>query len=161
MPMSCRLPAHSRNAGFTLLELIVVSTIVAVVMALTVGPYSKMMTQQRVNKAAFALSNELQQAFALAGRNRRPVRIVWDAASLQLRVTNRGQDTVYRRISLGAGAGFNLASSNVTIYPSSSTPLEIYPTGLATDTMSITLSANGFSKRIWVGKGGIVDMRTQ
>ena len=158
--MSCRLPAHSRN-GFTLLELIVVSTIVGVVMALSVGPYSKMMTQQNVDKAAFALSSELQEAFALAGRNRRPVRIMWDATRLELQVTNRGGDTVYRRVSLSASAGFNLASGNVAIYPSSSTPLEIYPTGLATDTMSITLSSNGFSKRIWVGKGGIVDMRTQ
>jgi prepilin-type N-terminal cleavage/methylation domain-containing protein len=149
----------ARRKGFTVIELLAVMTIVGVASALSLGKFSSIVARQRVNKAAYAVSNDVQLAFAIAGRNRRPVRVVWDATQLQLTITNRAQDTVFRRTGLGAGAGFNLTSADIAVYPPSNTPLEIFPNGLATDTMSITLSANGAKKRVWVSKAGLVDMR--
>jgi len=149
----------ARRMGFTVIELLAVMTIVGVASALSLGKFSSIVARQRVNKAAYAVSNDVQLAFAIAGRNRRPVRVVWDSTSLQLTITNRAQDTVFRRTGLGTGAGFNLNRADITVYPPANKPLEIFPNGLATDTMSITLTANGAKKRVWVSKAGLVDMR--
>ena len=75
---------------------------------------------------------------------------------MQMRVTDRGQTTTYRKTAFGSR--YNLKSSDVSYYPSSSW-VEIYPNGFASDTMVITLSSNGYSRSLKVSKGGMVQLR--
>ena len=87
----------------------------------------------------------------IAQRNRRPVRISWDASKLQLNVTDRAGTTTYRRTTLGSAYG--LKASNVTF---SVSPLEIFPNGLAASSLVIALSANGFVDTVFVSRAGLV-----
>ena len=141
--------------GFSLLELLTVFVIVGVIAGLGIGKVGVYMAQQRVVKAAASVTNDLQQAFAIAGRVRRPVRIVIDTARMQLSITDRAQSTVMRQVSLGSAYG--LKSSNVSFYPSG--PLDIYPNGLASDTLSITLRNQGYSRYIRVSRAGMVQVQ--
>ena len=150
-----------RRVGFSILELIIVLMVAGILAGLTAGRISSYMTQQRVAKAALSITNDLQQAFAIAGRNRRPIRVVIDTTNMQLSITDRAQTTVFRRITLGSA--YQLTSNNVSFYPS--TPLEIYPNGLAADTMWIrlraTVASQSYSRLVRVSRAGMVQVKNQ
>ena len=139
------------SRGFTVLELIVVMAIVGIAAAISVPLIARVNTQNKVQRAANALQSEVQQSFAIAGRNRRPVKFLWDGASLQVRVTDRLETTIYRKTGLGAGS-FGFLASEVTIYP---TVLTVFPNGLASDTLYMKVSKSGFSKTVRVSKSGM------
>jgi prepilin-type N-terminal cleavage/methylation domain-containing protein len=141
-----------RRNGFTMLELMLVVVLLGIVSAMSAGRIHDLIIQQRVVRAATAVQNGLESAFALAGRNRQPVRISWSPASMQFGVTDRSGNVFYRRIGLGTDA-YGLESANVSV---SRSPLEVYPGGLANDTPAVTLSVSGMTKRIRMTRSGLV-----
>lgn len=151
---SFRAGSPSRRAGFSLIELLTVFVIAGILGMLSIGSISKQIQQARVQRAAQSITLDLQSAFAISARNRAPVRIVWDSSRMMFSVTNRAQTVAFRKISLGAGAGYNLTASQVTVYPSS--PVEVFPNGLATDSLSVSINVNGYTKRIRMTRAGLV-----
>ncbi|MDB4875246.1 MAG: hypothetical protein JWM41_1692 [Gemmatimonadetes bacterium] len=135
-----------------MLELMLVVVVLGIVSAMSAGRIHDIMIQQRIVRAATAVQNGLEAAFALASRNRQPIRVSWSASAMQLAVTDRSGTVAYRKIGLGADA-YGLQSGNVSV---SRSPLEIYPGGLANDTLLVTLSANGSTKKIRMTRAGLV-----
>lgn len=122
----------------------VVIVIVGVVVAFSVPKFGKTMNQQRLIRAAGSVQGEMRLAFTMAQRTRKPVRIVYSSDSLALTVTNRSQNRVYGRVALGTKAGTNndgmgLSAGQITVYPTSGL-VEVYPSGFASDSMSLTLT---------------------
>lgn len=144
------------SGGFSLVEILVAITIIGIFAALSIPRVSKVTNQTKVQRAAQALQMEVQQAFAIAGRNRAPITIRWDASSTQLRVTDLAGSTVYRRLGVGSGGGYGLTSSEVSVVPST---LTVFPSGLAADTLVINVARTGYTRRIWVSRSGIVKTR--
>jgi prepilin-type N-terminal cleavage/methylation domain-containing protein len=142
--------------GFTLLELLVVIVITGVVTGLSMSKFSTYLAHERVAKAAVGIAGDINTAFAIPGRVRRPVRIRVDTGTMTLFVTDRAQSTTYRQTSFGAR--YNLRGSNVSYYPAI---LEVYPNGFASDTMLITLTSNGITERVRVSKGGTVQVQAK
>ena len=140
-----------RNRGFTLLEVLVVMIIAAVVTAMSVGRIHSLTVQQRLQRAVVATRNDIEAAHTIAVRNRQPVRISWSAATRQLVVTDRAGTTYFRRSNLGTVYG--LAAAGVTF---SRSPIEVYPNGLANDTLLITLTVETVTKRVRVSRSGLV-----
>jgi prepilin-type N-terminal cleavage/methylation domain-containing protein len=143
------------RAGFSILELMVVMLIGGVMAKMSIGRIHDLMSQQRVFHAATAVQNDLEAAFQIAGRNRQPVRISWNASVQQLSITDRAGWTSYRKTNLGRQA-YGFASNAVTV---SASPVEVYPNGLAADTLLITLSSNGFTKKLRMSRAGLVQAR--
>ena len=119
--------------------------------AMAMGRVTQIMSSQRLKAASVAVQNDIEGAFAIAQRNRRPIRISWDATKTQLNVTDRAASITYRRTTLGAAYGLRASGIGFSI-----SPLEIYPNGLANDTLRITLSANGYVDTIRVSRAGLV-----
>ncbi len=146
-----------RRSGFTILEMLAVIVIVALIMGISIGRISAIITQQRLNRAAVSLSSDLQAAFSLAQRNRKPVTIAFSDSTMELSVADAASGTVLRKTSLG---NFNLTASNVTL---SRSTLNVYPAGLAGDSLSITLSATvgstTYSQRVRMTRGGLVQIK--
>ena len=150
-------PGHRARirAGFSLIELLTVFIIAGILGMLSMGRIGTMIQQSKLTRASQAITNDLQSAFAIAARNRQPVRIVWDPARLSFSIMNRAQTMSYRKITLGAFSGYNFSASNVTMYPSSGV-VEVFPNGLATDSIAFSLSYNGYQKRIGMTRAGLV-----
>lgn len=149
-------PGHRARirAGFSLIELLTVFIIAGILGMLSIGRISTMIQQSKVTRASQAITNDLQSAFAIAARNRQPVRIVWDPSRMSFSIMNRAQTLTYRKVTLGALSGYNFTASNVSMYPT--VPVEVYPNGLATDSIAFSLTYNGYRKRIGMTRAGLV-----
>ena len=127
--------------------------IVAVAMATTIPRIGAVTNQTKVQRANQALQQDVQQAWAIAARNRAPTKLTLSAATMQLQITNLAGNTIYKRTSYGTGGSYGLTSSELTMSPSSIT---VFPNGLANDTISISISRSSYSMRFWVSKSGMV-----
>jgi prepilin-type N-terminal cleavage/methylation domain-containing protein len=151
----------SRRRGFTILELLVTITLIGVISLMAFGRTSAMMTQWRVGRAAQAYAEELQSAFAIVGRDRKPVRIVLAITNtstlkkVELQITNRDQTVIYRKRSLGPASAYKLDPTDIS---ASSTDLLIFPPGLAADTLTVTFRRQGKFRRVRLLRGGLVQV---
>ena len=148
-------PLPVRRRGFSLLELLVVISMIGVISMISMGRTSSMMTQWRVSRAAQAYGEELQSAFAIVGRDRRPVRITLDKVAMELRLTNRTGTVIYRRRNIGKSSSYKLDSADVKV---SKLTVEVFPPGLAADTLSVTISRQGKLRRVRMLRGGLVQI---
>ena len=143
------------RAGVTLLELMVVVMIMGVVGTMSAGRVHALIIHQRITRAASAVQNNLESAFATAGRNRRPVRIVWHAASAQLQVTDRAGTKTYSHTNLGRDP-YGLGSSAVSV---SSSPIEVYPSGLASDALVVTITLENLTRQVRMTRAGMIEIK--
>lgn len=153
---TCKVPLrHARRRGFSLIEILVSVGLVGIALYISMPRVARLRDQSRVQRAAQALQAEVQQAFAIAGRNRVPIRLTWNSSALQLQITNLAGNTVFRRRGVGTGS-FGLNASNVTMTPST---LTVFPNGLANDSLVITVSRSGFSRTVRVARSGMIRSR--
>lgn len=128
-------------------------TIVGLVAGLSIPRLSKLSNESRVQRAAQALQMELQQAFAIAGRNRAPVVVRWAGTPGELRITNRAGTMTYRRT---ATSGFGISGTEVTMTP---VTLTVFPNGLANDSLVIVVSKRGYARTVRLSRSGMVRSR--
>ena len=151
-------PERNRR-GFTMIELLIVMGIIGIVVTMSMGRTSRMITAWRVNAAAQAIQNDLQSAFALVGRNRQPVVVSIDKTKMQLRLMSRSGADTFRLRALGSSSEYKLEAGNLTVYPTTTpTTLEIYPPGLASDSLSILIKRSGQARRVRMLRGGLVQI---
>lgn len=145
--------------GFTLIELLIVLGMIGVLVTVSMGRASRMITSWRVNRAAQAFSGELHAAFALVGRNRKPLILSLDKTKMQLRLVNRAGTDTFRLRAFGPSSEYRLKASDVTVYPATyPVTLEIFPPGLASDSLSVIISKDGSARRIRMLRGGLVQI---
>jgi len=138
--------------GFTLLELLIAVTLIAILSGMAITRTGRLLTGWRMQRAAEAMSDQLQQGFALVGRNRRPVIMQFRKDSMTLYMKGRS-GTVFNRRHFGRWSEYKLDSTNVTF---SNYALEVYPPGLAADSLTIDIRKDGMTKRIRMLRGGLV-----
>lgn len=149
-----RLPHPSRRtrAGFTLIEAMIVVAMGAILLSVSMRSVAGYTQRNRVNRAAQMLTADLEQAFALAGRQRRPIRIAWNATTKTYTLQDRANSsTVFRSRPLGSSSEYKVES--VTF---STTQLDVMPSGIATDTLRITLTSSGTTKVVRMTRAGLV-----
>lgn len=149
-------PQRRRRRGFSIMEVVVALFFVVALSAVATVKAGGAITQSKIQRAAQRLQTDVQQAFAIAARNRRAVVLRWQSSSVEMQVTDRTQTTIYRRTPLGVQSGIGLGASDVTVYP---TVLTVFPHGLAADTMNIRLSKGGFTRIVRVSRAGMVRLK--
>jgi Tfp pilus assembly protein FimT len=137
-----------------MLELVVVVTIMGLAAMMSLGRTTGLISSYRLTRASQAFAAELQSGYAIVGRNRKPVSFVWDATLMELRIVDRNNKP-FRRRNFGATSEFKLTSANVT--PTRNT-LEVYPPGLAADSLSVVFSKDGSARRVRMLRGGLVQV---
>ncbi|MEO5568592.1 MAG: type II secretion system protein [Gemmatimonadaceae bacterium] len=142
--------------GFSIMELVIVVMLAGVVMSVAGLRVSGMITQQKVVRAASTIQGDMELAFAVAGRNRAPTKLVWSssASAVMLRVTNAAGTQEFKRTNLKSIGIFN---GDVTV---SSSAVTVFPNGFASDTLSLTISVtkNGktYKRRVRMSRAGLV-----
>lgn len=144
----------ARRHGFTMIEIAVVLTVLGLVAAISLGRIMQAVTDWRVARAAQAFAEELQSGFALVGRNRKPVTFTYDTSRMELRLVDRA-GTTYRIQSFGPSSEYHLTPQDVTL---SRPSVEVYPPGLAADSLSFSITKPGKSRRVRMLRGGLVQI---
>lgn len=147
-------PRHTvrrKKAGFTIVELLFVVGIVAVVAAIGLPRFSDWVAFHRVENAARVVAGDFENALALAGRQGTPVRMVFDATAMELRVTDRATGSVLHRRRLGGDSEVPVASATFT-----GVPAEVYPSREVSAPVSVTLVAGAHSRRVDMSSAGFI-----
>lgn len=154
-------PSRGLHAGYTLVEMLIVMSLLGAIGLISVGQISNRARERNVHGAAATVRHDLQQAFAIAARNRRPVRVSFAAADTALRISDRTNTVTYLRRGFGTGSGFMLGPSDVAFCAStcSSATVDVYPNGWASDTLTITITKGAYSRGIHMSRSGLVTTR--
>jgi Tfp pilus assembly protein FimT len=149
-----------RRGGFTFIEILVVFVVFAAVATISVRSVGDTLRRDRVAKTGAVLSADIEQAFAIAARQREPVRMVVDRANKRFSIQNRNiaTPTIYKTRSFSTSGEYGVDS----LWTNRDT-IDIMPNGLATDTLNLALiirTTGGatYQKAVRVSKGGLVRM---
>jgi Tfp pilus assembly protein FimT len=138
------------RVGFTLVETLISITVMGAVAAISLPKVNSTIRQQRVIAASNALAGDVEAAFSVAARQRKPIRILYDASSGEIRVVDRTALTVYSRRPLGLTSEYHLDA--VSISPAT---VDVFPVGLASAAFTVTLTNGAFQRRVIVTRTGL------
>jgi len=151
-------PTLRPRSGYTVLELMIVTTILSVVTVMSAGKIADYVRDRNVAAASSIFRNDLQQAFAIAARNRQPVRVTFSTADTALSITNRENTETYVRRGFGNGSGLMLRPSDVTFCAKTCTAasIDVFPNGWASDTLNVTLGKGSHARTLRMSRSGLV-----
>lgn len=152
-----RKPNSNRTRpGFTLIEMLIVIVVLGSIAAIGLPRMNQTIRQRRVIAATHALSGDIEAAFSLAARQRRPIRLIYDSPSGELRVTDRTVGTVYRKRALLFSSEYKLGAAVM-----SAASIDLFPNGLASSPFNITLTSGAFSRQVAVTRTGLTRVIVQ
>jgi len=153
-PQTARIKPDSR-AGITIFELIVVVVIIGILGTVFLPQISSLTGRSSVGKAAELVQQDLEQAFTIAARLRKPVTLTANNSSHIYQVVDQSGGTVRLTRRLGLGQEFGVEGMTF-----SSSSITIQPNGVASDTLGVTLTSRGSTRKISMTRVGLV-RRTQ
>jgi type II secretion system protein H len=156
MAPSSRKNATTRGLkGFSLFELLVVVVILGIVATMAGPAMSRIIRHQRVNRASMIIVSDLQNAFAVAARQREPVRVQADAASRSYQFVDRKSGAVLRiRAFYGDTSEYRLTS--LVFNP---TTFDVFPNGVSSAAVTIDLANGDYARRITASTAGFVRLK--
>jgi type II secretory pathway pseudopilin PulG len=125
-------------------ELLMVVVIIGLVAGFSMPRIGQVVARDRVRRAQFAVGSYVELAFQYAARVRKPMTITLNSGTKIFAITNRADGTLYRQYDLSQTGVWGL--TNATISPSAG--ITIFPTGLSSAALTITLTNNSYSKTV-------------
>jgi type II secretion system protein H len=138
--------------GFTIMEMLVVIIMLGILAAMAGPAMSRIVRHQRTNRAAMVITADLQNAFAVAARQREPVRIQADANSRSYQFIDRKSGAVLRiRTFYGDTSEYRL--STLVFNPST---IDVFPSGISSAPVTVTLANGDYQKTITASTAGFI-----
>jgi prepilin-type N-terminal cleavage/methylation domain-containing protein len=137
--------------AFTIPEMLLVVAIIGIIAAIGAPKIATMIRHQRVNKAASLVVADLQNVFAMAGRQRAPVHVAYDSAVLSYTFTDRKTGTVLQTRTLGSTSEYRLTT--LTFSP---TVVDMFPNGIGSAALTVTVGAGDYSRTVTASTAGFV-----
>jgi len=137
--------------GFSLLELLIVISILGVATAMAFPTLSRITTHSRVNQAAMVVAQDLSQALSAAALQRKPIRVARGADKRSITVSDRASGTLLSTRALGPGDAYQLDSVVFSV-----TPVDLFPSGFTSSALTATLWAGAYARRVTMSRAGWV-----
>ena len=138
--------------GFTIFELLVVLAIIGILAAIAGPAMSRIVRHQRANRAAMVIAADLQNAFAVAARQREPVRIQADATTRSYQFIDRKSGSVLRiRTFYGDTSEYRLTKLIFT--PAT---IDVFPSGISSSAVTVALANGDYCKTISASTAGFI-----
>ena len=144
-------PTRALRAGFSLIEMMVTVSMLGIMVGMVAPNVSRDISHSRVNGAARVVAADLEQALSMAGRQRRPVRVVIDGSAKEIQLIDRVSGNLISRRPFGDVSEYKLYS-----IAGSPATVDLLPHGVATASTIVTLSAGGYSRTVTMTRGGHV-----
>src|SRR5690606_6805104 len=140
----------ARRSGFSIAEVLLVLTILGIVAGFAVPAVSRSVDQTRIDRAAFLLATDLENAFTLAARQKAPVRITVNTSALSYVFSDRQTNGVMVERNMGPASIYGLSSL------SSSGTVDVFPNGLASSQVTFTLTTAHNTRTVTMSRAGQV-----
>jgi prepilin-type N-terminal cleavage/methylation domain-containing protein len=134
-------PALRDRRGFTLVEMAFVFAIIGILTLMTIPRIRRVMQANQTRRAAATVAGDLERAFTLAARYRKPMRLSCVCGSGTYTIADLTGGTV--RLSRNLRNNGDLGTMTLTF---SVTPVDIYPSGVSTQPETVTITS-GISTR--------------
>ena len=139
-------------SGFSIIEMLVVIVVLGIMAGIAGPAMSVMVRHNRVNRATMVITSDLQNAFAVAARQRQPVRIQADSVNRSYQFTDRKTGAVLRiRTFYGDNSEYLL--NKLVFTPST---IDIFPNGVSSAALTVKLANGDYSKQINASTAGFV-----
>jgi Tfp pilus assembly protein FimT len=135
-----------------MVELIAILSIIGILAAIGAPAISRIIRHNRVNRAATVIASDLQNAFAVAARQREPVSIQADASSRSYQFVDRKTGAVLRiRTFYGDTSEFRL--STLVFTPAT---IDVFPNGISSAQLTVAIANGDYAKQITASTAGFV-----
>jgi prepilin-type N-terminal cleavage/methylation domain-containing protein len=145
-------PFRPAPRGFSMLELAASIVIIAILTGMGLPAVTSLLNRARVNQAAVVVAADLQNAFAMAARQRKPVRLSCDCANGVYTAADRSGGTL--RLTRNLLGDDESGAASLVFDPS---PVDIFPSGVTSaDLLTVTISRTGYSRQVTMTRAGQV-----
>jgi type II secretory pathway pseudopilin PulG len=132
-------------------ELVLALAVVGLLTLMTIPRVGRIIQRARVNRATATVASDLEAAFSMAARQRRPIRISCNCAAQTYTLADRNGGTVRLRRSLSGDVDFGVTSLSF-----SASPVDVFPSGVASAPDTIRIGAGGWTRVITMTTAGQV-----
>ena len=134
-----------------MLEMLIVMIVISVLVKISVSKMAMIIRHERVNRAAQVLVQDLQNGFAMAGRQRAPVRLTFTPSTKTYTFSDRASGTVLQTRVMSKGADYELTSLSST-----SSTVDILPNGIGSTAFTVTLANGDYSRDVFASSAGFI-----
>ena len=134
-----------------MIELALTLTLIAIMTAMMVPKIGRIMQATRINREIAIVVQDLEQAFTIAARYRKPMRLSCTCGTQTYTIADRTGGTV--RLSRKLGADADLGTLTLTF---SASPVDIFPSGVATAPDTVRITSGTSTRAVVLTTGGQV-----
>jgi Tfp pilus assembly protein FimT len=134
-----------------MLEMLIVMVIMGILVKIGMTKMGTIMRHERVNRAAQVLVADLQNGFAMAGRQRAPVRLTFTPDSKTYVFTDRSSGTVFQTRIMDSRSEYALTSMTAT--PAT---IDVLPNGIGSASFTVTVAQGDYSRSVTASSAGFV-----
>jgi Tfp pilus assembly protein FimT len=131
--------------------MLIVLIMIGLIVKIAVTKTSRIMRHERVNRAAQVVVQDLQNGFAMAGRQRAPVRLTFTPGTKTYQFADRSTGTVYMKRVMGSGSEYQLSS-----LASSATTVDVLPNGIGSTAFTVTITLGDYTRQVSASSAGFV-----
>ena len=144
-----------RRRGFTMIEMLIVIMTIGILASVAYPSLSRSLASHTVDGAASVMAADIETAFSLAARSRRPVVFACNVSLRQCLVTDQATGAVQLQRSYDRTSGLELAS--MTWAPTNAAlPVVLGSSGIASQGFTVTLTHGRSEKRVTALRSGLV-----
>jgi type II secretory pathway pseudopilin PulG len=138
-------------SGVSLIEVSLALIVLGVLTLIGLPRLRQTVVRHQVDQATALVASDLESAFAIAQRERKPVRLACTCERARYQVTDRLDGTVRLARTLTADSSYAVESLAF-----STNPVDIFPSRIASSADTVTLSTGGYARRIVMTTSGEV-----
>jgi len=137
-----------------MVELVLTFTLIGILTAMMIPKIGRTMQATRVNRASAIVAADLEQAFTLAGRFRRPMRITCTCNTGQYTVADRTGGTVRLRRTLIGDT--DLGNMTLAFEIPVAGIVDVFPSGISTTQLQVRITSGASTRAVTLSTAGHV-----
>jgi type II secretory pathway pseudopilin PulG len=134
-----------------MIEMLIVVIVIGLLIMITLPKIALVVRHERVNRAAQIVVADLQNGFAMAGRQRAPVRLTFTPDAKTYVFTDRGSGTVLQTRIMNNQTEFALSTLVAT--PST---VDVLPNGIGSSSFIVTIAQGDYVRTVTASSAGFV-----